>query len=264
MRATAPSRGDKLTLSFGLINIPVTVFNAMDENAGKIKREMRTSAGNPVGFATSDKVTGELVSRESTKMVFGTEKGEVELSDEEIASAMGQENGSCELIGVYPSDDISDLFTAGYRQVRPQTVLVGKKKTNPYDKVFSLFMQVLRTDDMIALIRYTLRGKPQIGALDGYGWLHVLHWEDEIREELPLEEVEVSEKEFDYASDLIQSYVQSSKFPELTNDGVAKVREYAENKAAGAKPKDVEVPKQTTADDLMAQLMASVEGAKAK
>jgi non-homologous end joining protein Ku len=263
-KAKAPTRGDKITISFGLVNIPVVLYNSIDDEGGKITRQMRTAAGNAVAFSTADKVTGEIVERSATHMVYVTPEGEVELSDEEIAAAMAQENGTSEIIGVYDADAIQDRFTAGYRQVRPQTVKVGTKNTRPYDKVFGLFMAQLAATDSVVVLRYTLRGKPQMGALDGWGWMHVFHWDEEVREELPLgtDGAVYTEAELDMAGQLLQAYVKK-ELPDFHNDGIAKVREYAEAKAKGvAKAPSTEAPVQTNADDLMAQLMASVENAK--
>lgn len=264
MKAKAPARtGGKLTIGFGLVSVPIDVFNGVDDEQGKIKRNMMSPAGNPVSFKKMDAETGEMLEQAQIKMVYTTDDGaKVELTDDEIAAAMGEQNGKCELLGFYPVEQMDRYVVASVMQVRPQSVTVGKKKTFPYTKPFALLMEGMEAKGVFGLLRYTLRGKPRLGALHYDGTMSVLYWEDEVRESLPMPEADLSEGEVAMAVTLIEALLKDEA-PVLVNDAAQKVRDYAEAKAAG-QPMEVKAAAPATDTvDLMAALQASVEAAKA-
>lgn len=252
----APSRGSgKLTINFGIVPIPVSVFNGIEEQ--EVHRSMRHD-GHAVKFVTVDGETGEVIARQATTKVFVMDDGtEVPLTDEEIAAAMGEENGSCEIVGFYPLSQMSKYVVASMLQVRPQTSGSGKNITHPFDRSFVLLMTALATREAFALVRYTLRGKPRLGALTSEGTLRVLYWDDEVREALPLPTAELKADELMMAGMLMDS-LMSDEAPVFDNVAVTKVREYVAAKAAGTITTAQAAPT-APAMDLMAALKASLE-----
>lgn len=263
MTAPAPTRSSgSLTIQFGLVSVPVQLFSSVDADASKVTRQMRTEAGNPVKFINADATTGEVINRSDTHYVYVKDDGtEVPLSDEEIAEAMGENNGDCHVVGFYPMDELSKYTTESLAQVRPATTKSGKNTLHPYDKPFALLMAALAVEDAFALIRYTLRGKPRLGALTSDGTLRVLHFADEIREARPMPEVPLSADELAMAQNLI-GLLMENEAPLVENDAIQKVRTYVDAKAAGVTVTEpIKVKAETT--DLMAALAASVAAAKA-
>jgi DNA end-binding protein Ku len=263
MKAKAPSRSSgKLTIAFGLMSVPVNVYSGLDEDAGKIKREMRSPKGNPVGFPVQDKVTGEAITRSDTTLVYVTDDGvEVPLTDDEIASALNEENGSCEIVGFFPLSEKDAYVVQGVMQVRPQTVKSGKTTTHPFIKPFALLMGAMKMSGTFALLRYTMRGKPHLGVLTSDGTMSVVAFENEVKDTLPMPEADVSSAEIGMAKALVEA-MTFDEAPQMQSP-LEKVREYAEAKAAGVvkAPEEDKAPEATT--DYMAALEASIALAKA-
>ena len=257
----APSRASgSLTIQFGIVSVPVSVFTGIEEK--KVTRKMRTPAGNAVKMLTVDSETGEVVSRQETTHVYVMDDGtEVPLSDEEIASAMGEENGSCQVVGMYPMAELANYSVASVAQIRPATVKVGKKTTSPNNKPFVLLMQAMAAKGAIALVRYTLRGVPRLGAITPDGQMRVLYWDDEVRAARPMPEDTCSGAELALAGQLVDMMMEP-KPPVLDNDAVARVEAYVAAKAQGMTPVEVAKAPEPTMD-LMAALKASLAASKA-
>jgi non-homologous end joining protein Ku len=102
MTANAPTRSTgTLTLGFGLITIPVMVFSAIEDSG--IKRQRFTKDGHEVGMQNYDKETGAAVTFADVVTKYRTESDElVELTDDEIASAVGATNGLANIVSFVP------------------------------------------------------------------------------------------------------------------------------------------------------------------
>lgn len=257
--APAPTRGDKLTINFGLVSIPVQVFNGVDENATKITRHQYTPDGNRTSQKTFDCETDKEVARADIVMKYTCADGTaVDLTDEEIAAAMGVENGESDLVGIYPLSELAKYAQAGPAQVRPQVQKVGTKTTRPFDKAFALFFGALQDAGSFALIKFVTRGKPKLMAVWGEGEAALLHWSNEVREKAPTPVVEISDKERAMASKLLKTLSGKTAPLPMDNEAVEAVRTYAELKAKGEQPATKEKAEPKTADDLMAMLEASI------
>jgi DNA end-binding protein Ku len=266
--AKAPSRGDKLTIGWGMISVPVTLFNAVDETAGSIKRKMFSPDGNPIRFKRVDEVTGEEIPNSTIQMMYdhaGDGESYVELTDAEINAALGAPNGESELVGFFPTAEAGKYVVSSNYQVRPQTVKVGSKMSRPYDKAFMLLMTAMDETDSFALVKFTTRGKPKFMGLYPDGSAQVFHFSDEVREQAKMPTVEdagIKDAERAVAIQLVQqSRYDEAPLP-FENDALAKVAAYAEAKAAGKTPEAAK-PVEASSDDLMALLTASLAGAAA-
>ena len=263
--AKAPARSTgKLTIQFGLVSVPVDVFNGVEEDANKISRNMRVKkTGAPVKFLNADGETGEIINRDETYYVVVTDDGtEVPLSDEEIDKAMGLTNGECNLVGFFDLQHLHAYETKSLLQVRPQTVKVGKKTTHPNVKPFALLMRGMQSTGTFALLTYVMRGKLHLAGLTSDGTLRDFYWMNELREDRDMPEVEVTEKEAAMALMLIDTMKQET-LPVLENEAVKAVREFVDAKAHGEVVESTakaEVP--TGEVDLEALLAASLQAVK--
>jgi DNA end-binding protein Ku len=219
----------------------------------------------PIRYRKVSENTGVEVPFAEIGLVYTTEKGvQVPLTDDEIAVALGHANGACDVIGFFPNVELADgrYLVVSRQQVRPQTVKSGSKTVRPYDKAFTLLTKALEVTNRFALLRYTLHGTTRLGALTADGTLHVLAWEDQVRDTLPMPGVEVNDAEVAMAVTLVET-LAADDAPRLENEGVQAVRTYAETKAAGLPQPEQAVASTAVVDDLMAALAASVEAAKA-
>lgn len=258
--AAAPTKGgEHITINFGLVAVPIVVLNGIDEGATAISRNLYTPDGNRVSMRTVDSETGTEYARNQLIKRYTTDDGVViDLSDEEIAGALAAENGTSELIGVYPLTEVSVYRAAGPVQVRPQTLKQGTKTIRLYDKVYALFFGALADAGSFALVRYVSRGKPKLLVLFGDGTGQWVHWANEVRAEAPKPHLEISDKEREAATMLLETFTYSTADP-IPNEAVEAVKAYAELKAKGAGPVSQEqIVPVAAVPDLMALLLESL------
>lgn len=265
MKAPAPGRSTgTLTLSVGLVNIPVAVYGGTQETG--VKRSRFSAAGNPVGMRNYDKETGELVPFEELSLRYETDEGVlVELSDEEIAAAVDATNGVAEVVAVVDEEQARrEYVTESLLQIRPSNG--SAKKKNPVaQKAFALLMGALEKDHLALVVRYCLRGKPRVGVVTSDGFLRVVYFDDEIREAAPMPTVEsagVTEDELELAGALLKAYYVEEA-PAIEDEASAKIRAYAETKAAAGEVPEAPEKQAVPVTDLMAALSASLDMAKA-
>ena len=269
MASAAPaSRASfKLTLSFGLVQIPVQAFILTDDGAAKITRTSHSPEGNPVGHRPYDKVTGEVLNRSEITMKYTTANGAlVDLSDEEIAIASGSQEQVETIIVQKPLDGISAVMEFDlpyeYYEIRP---VAGA------EKALKLFLHAMESLNAEALIRFTVRGRERLGVLSaaghvGHGLLSILHWEEEIRPETQPISVSTTEAESILAKKLVESLmVTLDEVPaDAFKSRLAKqVEAYAASKAEQG-PDEEMLPTSTvkSVEDLMSLLLQSVQNAK--
>lgn len=260
MTAKSPSRASgSLTISFGLVSVPVQVFGGI-EDSGIKRNRFNKSTGNPVGMQNFDKETGEILGYDALELRYTTDDGSiVELTDDEIAAAANASNGFAEVVAFVKNENLSRYHQEGVSQLRPEN---GKKgKNTPAQKAFVLLTKAMEDRDVFALVRYCLRGKPRIGAFTSDGYLRTLAFADEVREALPLPEATVTDQELAMAGSLVD-VLMDEEGPELEDEASAKIRAYANTKAAGG---DVSIEEHEVGEtvDLMAALTASVQAAEA-
>lgn len=272
MHAPAPSRASlSFSISFGLLNIPVAGYTGTEDIS--IKREQFLADGRKVGSTPAvkndDGSYGEIVARQDIVKRLATDNGLVDLADDEIDSVLSVTPGVADLLGVldYSFLDNGDYVPNGkVWQIRAAKLGSGRQaKANPGgEKAFALLLAALEAEESFALIRFSRAGTVYLGALLPTGRLVGLYHEDEVREEKPLPQVDLTEAEVAAARALLATAKVEDKVTVL-NDSVAKIAAYAAEKAAGVeRPAAEAIPAQAPAADLIALLTASVEAAKAQ
>lgn len=254
--APCPERSTtSFTLSWGLLNIPLSVYTGTEEVRVARKEYTKTSQGalQPVGRVSINKTTGAIIDRAAVvKMAEATSGAWVELSDEEIALAT-QERGLATVESFIAAKHVGDYLTEGLMQVRPKRV---KGKTDPSGaKALVLLLDAMKARKVVALVKIALRGPARYALLDAEGSLQFVVTADAIRHPIDLPTAVVSKQERDLALMLIDSVGVSH--PTLTDDTAATVQAFVDAKAAGSAPAAPAAPAPTS--DLLAALMASVD-----
>lgn len=269
--APAPSRSvGSFSISFGLLNVPVSLYSGTEEV--KVKRSQYTRDGQKVGNQTRVKLDdgsyGEPVERADIVKKYATESGAlVELSDEELDALATTVPGVADILSVQRLALLNDgtyVPNGQVWQVRASKLGSGRQaKPNPGGvKAFALLLAALKAERSFALIRFGKQGTVYHAALLHTGDLIGLYTDAELREEITLPQPELIDEEIELARQLLRSAATREPIA-LENELVTRVREYAEAKAAGEDTAVVELPQATSTVDLMAQLKASVEAAKA-
>lgn len=269
--APAPSRASgTFSISLGLLNIPVAIYTGTEEV--RVKRAQYTTDGEKVGNQTciknDDGSYGRPVARDEIVKKYETERGLVDLTDDEIDALGTVEPGVADILGVMRLDFLSNgsyVPNGQVWQARAAKLGSGRAaKDNPGGtKAFNLLLAALKAEKSFALLRFSRGGTVYHAALLATGRMVGLYSDEEVRQERVLPASEIADEELVLARTLLTSAKKKERV-ELHNELVAKVAEYAETKASGTLPAVAEAPKQgTQVVDLMAQLRASVEAAKA-
>lgn len=248
-KAKAPTKASgTLTIQFGLVAIPVKVYTGIEDTT--LRRKQFTKDKHSVGNVKVDKDTGEVVS--DITLLYEAEAGLVELTNEEIELVGGKgKTGVAEVKGFLTGPPW--MLEGALFQVRPD---------KGAEKPFALLMAAMKAEGQSALLQYTLRERTRYGLLTYSGTLCPVRFDEEIREDRPMPDVELTTEEIEMGRTLIKAL--GSDIPEtLTDEATARIREYAEEKAAGGEAlTPVEVIETAEVDNLMAALTASVEAAK--
>src|SRR5215471_9171715 len=123
MHALAPNpnrASTSFTLSWGLLNIPVSAFAGTEEV--RVARKEFTTNGDPVGRAVTNKTTGDVIDRADVIKKAEASNGVwVELDDAEIAAAT-MERGSAVIESFVLAKNTPQYLTEGLYQVRAKRV----------------------------------------------------------------------------------------------------------------------------------------------
>lgn len=260
--APAPTRAtSSVTLSAGLITIPLSVYTAVESTAVQRREFLLGNPDIPVGRASIRRDTNEQVhTGEVTRMAQADDGTWVELHDAEISEVAGS-SGGCDVVTFVPIAAADQYLTDGLYQVRPKR---DKRGNAAAEAAFSLLLAGMAARKVHALVRITMRGLPRYALLTVEGDLLMLATADSIRESLPLPGHEPSKAEVDMVVSLIDAIGVDA--PAVTDDVSPKVQEYVNEKAArgGVAATGTTAPAPApTAVDLTEMLQASIEAAKA-
>lgn len=270
MPAPAPSRpSGKFSISFGLLNVPVSIYTGTEEV--RVKRAQYTATGEKVGNQTriknDDGSYGDAVERADIVKKYDTGDGLVDLSDDEIDALGTVVPGVADILAVQRSGFLYDgtyVPNGQVWQVRAAKLGSGRQAVpNPGGvKAFALLLASLKAEKSFALLRFAKGGNVYHAALLHTGDLIGLYLDEEVRGPVALPEVDLADAEVDLARQLVNAAKVGTAVP-LVNTLVERVAEYAATKISTGEVVKEAPAAATSTVDLMAQLTASVAAAKA-
>jgi DNA end-binding protein Ku len=262
-------------ISFGLVNVPVSVFSAATHEGVSFdwldKRDMA-----PVGYKRVNKKTGKEVPKEQIAKGLEYADGQyVVLSDAEIKAANSKATQTIDIVAFVDAECISPLYFD-----TPYYLAPGKRG----EKVYALLRETLRKEKKVGIAYVVLQTKQHLAALmvlDNHLTMMTLRWASEIRDtkgiDAPpasLKSAGVRDNELKMATQLVkdmsEKWVPGQYHDKFHDDIMALVKK----KVAAGKGKVVVEPdagveeKPSNVIDLMALLQESLSkkagGAKAK
>jgi DNA end-binding protein Ku len=253
-----------LTISFGLVAIPVKLYSATVASERISFNLLRQKDGSRVKQQYIAANDGKLVER--SEMVKGYEfaKGQfVMFTAEELKALEDTTTHSIDIGQFVPLDSVDPVYFAGTYYLAPD-----KGGAKPY----SLLATALSKTKQCAVGRWISRGKESIVVIrpidDGLA-MHQLHFQAEVRtvKELGIEAATVSDGELKLAEQLIDHLAAKRFDPnEFHDEFKERVDAAIQRKVAGKEVSLAEAPVGKTSGnviDLMEALRASL-GAKAK
>jgi DNA end-binding protein Ku len=255
----------KGTISFGLVNIPIQVFSA-------VQREDYTSfdqlceKGHKIKYKKWCPVEEREVPWSEIKKGYEiTKNNYVVLEKEEIEKIKLKTTKTIEIKEFIELEDFDPIFVEKNYYIGPD---VGKKKVESAAKAYSLFVKVLKETKNIAIGKVVLREKEHLVALRAYQRglvMHQLRYLDEIR---PMDEIDgidapqkIDVKELSLGKTLVDN-LKTEKFdPGQYSDTYAKeLEKLIEAKSKGQKitiKEEEKEPEETI--DILEALKASLQ-----
>lgn len=247
-----------LTLSFGLVNVPVNLFAATDSASG-ISFRFLAPDGSRVKQQYISEKTGKVVDR--GEMIKGYEFEDdrfVTFTKEELKALDEAASHVIEIVAFVPEKSVDPIYFDKAYFLAPD-----KRGGKPY----ALLAEAMRQSGQCALARYALRGKQYVAqvraAEDGLVLQHLLY-ADEVRslEDLKIPKVDVSAGELKLALQLIDQIAEEHYDPtRFQDEEKTRILEAIDRKIAGEK--FVESPRAGDSDKGGAQVIDLVEALKA-
>jgi DNA end-binding protein Ku len=237
------------TISFGLVNVPVRMYSAIQEQKLHF-HYLHTKDDSPIGYAKVCKAEGEPVPDDEIGKAFEVSKGNyVYLDEEDFEAARVDGYKTMEISDFVPYEEIDPIYFEKTFYLGPQ---------EGAEKVYSLLVKAMEESELVALGTYIMRDREHLGCLrirDGALAL----------EEIKPKSVTVGKAELEMAQELIDRFsgpFKPEKYKDTYTDALKKVvRAKQQGKEVHVAPEEAE---EAEAPDLMEALQASISAARKK
>ncbi len=253
----------KGAVTFGLVNIPVRLYSAVEEKSLKFNM-LHEKDGGRIKFQRVCSVCGEEVTWDEIVKGFEYSKDHyVTFTDDEMKALDVDSIKAIDVVNFVPLEEIDPIYyNRTYFVVPEQSGL----------KAYRLLQQALEAEGQVGIAKVALREKEHLATIrlkDDVFVLETMHWPDEIRvpefEDLD-KEVEVRDQEVKMARQLIQQLSTDFDPNAFVDDYRERLEKLVQQKVDGEEvtiaAEAEEEP--TKVVDLMEALKASVADAKKK
>ena len=247
------------SISFGLINIPIKIFSAVQESTLDMDMLDQKDHAN-IKFLRINENTGKEVSYSNIVKGFKVDGKYVILEDSDFEAADAVKTKTIDIQSFAFEKEIESIY---YEQ--PYYLEPDKGAMNAY----GLLRDALKKSGKVGVTSFVLRNKESLAILKPYKdviLLNKIRFAQEIRDTSELKVPAISKaktKEMDMANKLIDQLTEKFDISSFKDEFTEKLLKIIKNKAKGKKqtaPKLKVVHKQS--DDLMSMLKASLENKK--
>ena len=247
------------SISFGLINIPIKLYSAVQESNLDLDMLDGKDHSN-IKFMRVNEKTGKEVKFSDIVKGYQIEDKYVVLDDADFEAADAEKTKLIEIINFVEEKEIDSIY---YEQ--PYYIEPEKQGA----KAYALLRDALRKSNKVGITSFVLRNKEALAILKPYEDVIVLNrirFAQEIRDTADLKLPAVGKTksvEIDMANKLVEQLTEKFDISDFKDTYREKLLEIIKAKAKGKKTKATKmkvVHKQS--DDLMSMLKASLEGKK--
>jgi DNA end-binding protein Ku len=257
----------KGALTFGLVNVPVKVYSAMEDHDVSL-HQVHAADGGRIRDQRICEIDGEVVPYADIDRAYSDGEQTVVLTKSDFGALPAERSREIEVVEFVPTEQLDPLLFDSAYYLEPDSA-------SP--KAYVLLRQTLEQTSRTAIVRFSLRQKTRLAALRARGdvlVLQTLRWADEVREvAFPVldDPVKISSQEMKLSASLVESYASDFDPTEYTDDYQKELRILIDAKIAEGDTLDPSVTFAATAEDetggevidLMAALKASVERSRA-
>jgi DNA end-binding protein Ku len=247
-------------ISFGLVNVPVRMYSAVQEQDLRF-HFVHEKDGSRIGYVKVCKAEEKPVPDDEIVKAYEFKKGEyVFMEDEDFEAAKVDGLRTIEIEDFVPYDDIDPIYFE-------KTYFLGPQDGS--EKVYALLAKAMTESGLAGIARYVMRDRENLGCLrirDGVITLERMYFADEIRpsDELKPGRVKVDAKELEMAEQLIERFSGSWKPDKYEDTYRERLLEIVKAKRKGKEIHAEPAVEHEEPADLMDALRASLEAAQGR
>ncbi len=252
------------SISFGLVNIPVKLFNAVSRKSVSFN-QIDGRTGSRIRYKKVSAADESEVPNEAIVKGYELPSGQfVLVTDDELAALDPEANRTIDIEEFVDLPDIDPVFYDSAYYLAPD-------KTTT--KAYALLARAMEETQKVAIARFVMRGKQYLAAIrpkDGYLVLSTMVYADEVNDADGIgdlgaaADVDLSDRELTMARQLVESLAAEFEPEKFEDNYRNQILDLIERKASG-EIEVLEAPEPVSAErvvDLMAALEASVAAAK--
>jgi DNA end-binding protein Ku len=259
----------KGSVAFGLVNVPVKVYSATEDNDIKF-HQVHAKDNGRIRYKRVCEICGEVVEYRDIARSYESDDGQtVVITDEDIATLPEERSREIEVLEFVPAEQIDPMLYDKSYFLEPDS---------KSSKSYVLLAKTLAETDRIAVVHFTLRNKTRLAALRVKDFskrdvmmIHTLLWPDEIRDpDFPVldKEVDIKPAELKMAGQVVESMTDDFNPDQFHDTYREEMLELIQAKIEGgeaftveeAEPEDLDETEDVS--DLLAKLEASVQARK--
>lgn len=219
-------------ITFGLVNIPVILFNSIEPASTVSFRQINRKTGSKIKYKRVDAETGKEVPWEEIGRGYEYDKDIILPVDDNELKRVAGENARTIAI-----EEFVDKDSIGFIDIEATYYLAPDKKG---DKGYVILREALDSSNKIGIAKVIISTKEYLAAVAVYEnalVLYLLHYDNEIRSlsefKIPAADAkkyQVTAKELDIAKKLIASMTEKWKPKEFKDEYKEAVEKWAEAK----------------------------------
>lgn len=243
-------------ISFGLVSIPVKLYNAVSRKSVSFN-QIDSRSGARIRYKKVSDTDGEEVPSEVIVKGYQMASGDyVLLDDAELSSLDPEASRTVEIEQFVELPEIDPIFYDAAYYAAPD-----KAARKPY----ALLVQAMEEQQRVAIARFVMRSKQYLAVLradDGVLVLSTMVYADEVNDPQELaeldgvDEAEVTERELTMARSLVDSLTEPFDPDRFKDEYRHRVLDLIERKAAGEELVAAPAP---AAEEKLVDLMAALE-----
>ena len=251
----------KGTISFGLVNIPISLGVATQRSDPKF-RTLDAKTMQPIRQQLYSPAREETVEREETIKGYEVSKDRfLPVTDEELDSVAVERRRTIDIIGFVDAEDVDPVYFDRTYYLQPQ---------EHAEKPYRLLLEAMKETGKAALGKLVMSSREHLTLLRPSGdtlVIELLFYPEDVRPKDEIEdsvrEIEVQDAELEMAKQLVTSLTRPFDPDEFENEHKRELLALIERKLAGEEVVVVEErPAAQPVPDLMTALKASLEQAQ--
>jgi DNA end-binding protein Ku len=248
------------SISFGLVNVPVRMYSAIDEQDLRFHL-LHSKDDSRIGYEKVCKAEERPVPDEEIVKAYELDSGEhVYVTDEDFEAAEGDRARTIAISDFVSYEEIDPIYFEHTYYLGPADGGEG---------AYSLLVRAMEGSGLAAIATYVMRDRQHLGCLrirDGVITLEKMYFADEIR---PVDEIrppsrKVSPRELEMAAQLIERFAGPFRPEKYEDTYRTALLEVIEAKRKGQEVHVERRPPDEQPADLLAALRASIEAASGR